>query len=425
MSARYSLLRRCIHTSVPTGSRSSTTSNSNNKAPVAFLDLRGASGLSILERLCLEECILQTETERRNWIIAGCHEAQPHRYLTRSSSSSLLGAVQSSSTTHTLSNSRAAETVLASSSSTAAASPQPSTAASLSSSSFDEFEAISPNHAATIVLGIGGKPAQLLNLDAVRTDQVQTLRRFSGGGTVVLDHNSIWTTVIGRNKDDLVHDHFPRPIMEWTATALFGPMFQHLTRMNDSSTASSSVSNEQKTMVLESKSCANDHTGRIVTVRQHIANQNKNTTITSDNVDEESDALPSTQPLLFRLRENDYVLGERKMGGNAQSIGKAGWLHHTSFLWDYEKDNMTYLQLPAKRPEYRGDRDHADFLVKLHEAFPRLRKQDFFTALAQVCEERFHVERVTLPQAMEIVNQQGGIEAWLSGKSRTKVLTEI
>jgi len=36
----------------------------------------------------------------------------------------------------------------------------------------------------------------------------------------------------------------------------------------------------------------------------------------------------STTPK-FQLRENDYVLGERKTGGNARSIFSGGFLHHT------------------------------------------------------------------------------------------------
>ena len=60
-------------------------------------------------------------------------------------------------------------------------------------------------------------------------------------------------------------------------------------------------------------------------------------------------------PLTFRLRENDYVLGDRKVGGNAQSVGSGGFLHHTSFLWDWDDANMDYLVLPQKRPAYRGD----------------------------------------------------------------------
>ena len=36
----------------------------------------------------------------------------------------------------------------------------------------------------------------------------------------------------------------------------------------------------------------------------------------------------------FQMRENNYVLDARKMGGKAQAIVSGGFLHHTSFLWD-------------------------------------------------------------------------------------------
>ncbi len=57
-------------------------------------------------------------------------------------------------------------------------------------------------------------------------------------------------------------------------------------------------------------------------------------------------------------------------------------MHHTSFLWDFDPNNMEYLQVgncltfihsfidhgsqvPKKRPEYRKDRSHLDFITKL------------------------------------------------------------
>ena len=49
----------------------------------------------------------------------------------------------------------------------------------------------------------------------------------------------------------------------------------------------------------------------------------------------------------FSLRENDYVLGAHKIGGNAQSIVKGRWVHHTSFLWDFDPAKMRYLQVRA------------------------------------------------------------------------------
>jgi hypothetical protein len=49
----------------------------------------------------------------------------------------------------------------------------------------------------------------------------------------------------------------------------------------------------------------------------------------------------------------DYAFSHLKFGGNAQSITKNRWVHHTSFLWDYNVKNMDYLRIPKRVPEYR------------------------------------------------------------------------
>ena len=38
-----------------------------------------------------------------------------------------------------------------------------------------------------------------------------------------------------------------------------------------------------------------------------------------------------------------------QFGGNAQAITKGRWLHHTSFLWAFEPENMRYLRMPDKK----------------------------------------------------------------------------
>jgi hypothetical protein len=53
------------------------------------------------------------------------------------------------------------------------------------------------------------------------------------------------------------------------------------------------------------------------------------------------------------LVRTDYVFGVRKFGGNAQAITNKRWLHHTSFLWDFDPANMAALLNPAKQPDYR------------------------------------------------------------------------
>uniref|UniRef100_A0A2P2KE46 Uncharacterized protein LOC103409756 n=1 Tax=Rhizophora mucronata TaxID=61149 RepID=A0A2P2KE46_RHIMU len=49
----------------------------------------------------------------------------------------------------------------------------------------------------------------------------------------------------------------------------------------------------------------------------------------------------------------DYVFGDCKFGRNAQSITKTRWMHHSSFIWNYEIRNMAYLKIPARAPKYR------------------------------------------------------------------------
>ena len=114
------------------------------------------------------------------------------------------------------------------------------------------------------------------------------------------------------------------------------------------------------------------------------------------------------------------------MGGNAQTIVKNGWLHHTSFLWDYQPENMEYLTLPKKRPDYRQDRAHDDFLVKLNQTYPSLDKKDIVTTLGSVCEQEFDMVRVTVPEALNVVaNTVGSMQEWFDGKARTRIITEL
>ena len=49
----------------------------------------------------------------------------------------------------------------------------------------------------------------------------------------------------------------------------------------------------------------------------------------------------------------DYCFGEAKFGGNAQAITRKRWLHHTTFLWDYQPSHMGLLKHPTNAPAYR------------------------------------------------------------------------
>ena len=149
-----------------------------------------------------------------------------------------------------------------------------------------------------VVMGISGKAQELLHVEQVKRRNLQVIRRFSGGGTVVVDENTVFSTFVFNQHEVDGVDPFPNHIMDWTG-ALYKQVFPAHTQ--------------------------------------------------------------------YKLRENDYVFGHKKIGGNAQSIIKDRWLHHTSFLWDYHPENMALLRQPHKQPKYRNQRAHTEFLTRINE----------------------------------------------------------
>jgi lipoate-protein ligase A len=291
-------------------------------------------------------------------------------------------------------------------------------------------------------MGIGGKPKELLNIENVQKDHVLVMKRFTGGGTVVIDYNSIWTTIIGRpstithannlhSKDtSVVHhplqpSHHPRPIMEYTANTIYDPIFERLASLQKQE-ETTKPNERRKTLILDSKSCSLDNSGRVLSVP---LNRSKKDWSKVDS----SSSLSALASYTFALQENDYVLRHNltddvyKMGGNAQAITKDGFLHHTSFLWDYDTYNMEeYLLLPKKRPQYRLDRDHTDFLISLQTIYPMLQKQHFFRAMHDTCHDTFDVQHMSFIDVMRsIINVQGGIQRWYETQSRTKIIHDL
>ena len=160
--------------------------------------------------------------------------------------------------------------------------------------STDNYCIVNRGSPPAIVLGISGKIEELVNTQEAKRRKIECIRRFSGGGTVVVDENTLFITFIF-NKDAFSILPYPEPILRWS-----GALYQECWDISR-----------------------------------------------------------------FRLIENDYAIGNLKCGGNAQYIKKDRWLHHTSFLWDYSEKNMNLLLLPKRRPQYRDNRSHSDFLCRL------------------------------------------------------------
>lgn len=176
-----------------------------------------------------------------------------------------------------------------------------------------------------IVMGISGKPEELLDKARVTQDAIPIIKRFSGGGTVYVDPQTVFATLIC-NSSTIDVPLQPKPLLAW------------------------------------------------------------------------SEGYYSTVFPGFSLRENDYVIGDKKFGGNAQYIQKNRWLLHTSFLWDYSLEKMGYLLLPRKRPAYRQNRSHSDFLCPLHPHFAS--KADLIARLAENAQKRLGAELLNIETAL-------------------------
>mmetsp|Transcript_864 Transcript_864/g.1186 ORF Transcript_864/g.1186 Transcript_864/m.1186 type:complete len:212 (-) Transcript_864:38-673(-) len=131
----------------------------------------------------------------------------------------------------------------------------------------------------TVVMGISGKPKELVDVQRVGKDNIPVLRRFTGGGTVIVNPDTLFVSFIVDSKALLPGVKvFPREIMRWSE-GFYTPIFAGL--------------------------CGPDNG--------------------------------------FHLEDTDYVFDEVKFGGNAQGISGKRWVHHTSFLWDYDTTQMGYL----------------------------------------------------------------------------------
>ncbi|MDN3507583.1 MAG: lipoate--protein ligase family protein [Simkaniaceae bacterium] len=182
-----------------------------------------------------------------------------------------------------------------------------------------------------VVMGISGKPDELVDRNEMASQNVPLIKRYSGGGTVVVDEKTVFVTWI-MGGDVLGIKPYPEPVLQWS-TEFYKKAFE-----------------------IEG----------------------------------------------FGLIENDYVIGEKKCGGNAQYFRKNRWVHHTTFLWDYSDKNMELLLMPKRKPEYRKERSHLDFLVKLLPYFSSANEMG--DAIAAEVRKQFSVEDV----GEEIFNESFG-----------------
>lgn len=193
-----------------------------------------------------------------------------------------------------------------------------------------------PSEAIAIVLGISGKPEELVHTERAAAESVPLIKRFTGGGTVVVDTDTLFVSFISAADALPEVRAYPEPILAWTG-------------------------------------------------------------------DVYADALARCGIDGFRTNANDYCIGQLKFGGNAQSISGKRWLHHTSLLWDYTPARMGLLTLPTRRPAYRADRPHGDFVRGLAHA-GAWERDALLDAIVSATSERLELTEVGVDAVTEALH---------------------
>ncbi|MBI3211334.1 MAG: lipoate--protein ligase family protein [Simkania negevensis] len=183
-----------------------------------------------------------------------------------------------------------------------------------------------------IVMGISGKVEELINLEKNSFSLLPVIKRFSGGGTVVVDFDTLFVSFIFQKKHYPL-PLYPEPILRW-----------------------------------------------------------------SEEFYQKAFAIPT-----FQLKENDYVIGNQKCGGNAQYIRKSSFVHHTTFLWDFQKKQMDLLLHPPKAPSYRKGRSHEEFLCRLKEYLPS--QEHFFSLLKAALSKNYQIEEIPLESILPLMER--------------------
>jgi lipoate-protein ligase A len=66
-----------------------------------------------------------------------------------------------------------------------------------------------------IVMGISGKPEELIHIPKAQQLGVPVIQRFSGGGTVIIDENTLFITFV-LNKKECSFQGYPEQILKWS-----------------------------------------------------------------------------------------------------------------------------------------------------------------------------------------------------------------
>lgn len=229
-----------------------------------------------------------------------------------------------------------------------------------------------------VISGSGNKPNEWLNQEYLYSNHVPVIKRYTGGGSVVVSSETLFVSFVFSKA--LVPNNvqlFPKPIMNWSEHVykpVFGEQFKleefdYIWKMQEPIQINSNGNNDTFKIYDEKM---DNYVGEVLSPSEKMSRQ-------IEELNEElfnfgQDFIREESPIVYK-----------KFGGNAQYVTggkKQRFCHHTSFLWDFDNESMSkYLKHPNRKPEYRKNRKHEDFLIRLKDMNIFQSKQDFFDKL--------------------------------------------
>lgn len=196
--------------------------------------------------------------------------------------------------------------------------------------SADNWCLINSGSPPAIVLGLSQKKEEMVDQENASKQHIPLIRRFSGGGTVLIDEDTLFFTLIFNHKD-AIYPIYPQNIHQWVHTCL----------------------------------------------------------------------LAAFLPYNLLLREHDFALHDKKIGGTAQSISKNRLVHHTSFLWSWKAERLALLRHPLNEPLYRAKRTHEHFMGRLSDHFHSL--DQLQQQVIHCLEQQYAIHRISRETASEFL----------------------
>jgi lipoate---protein ligase len=239
-----------------------------------------------------------------------------------------------------------------------------------------------------VVLGYANKIESEVNVDECRRRDVPILRRCTGGGTVVQGSGCLNYNLTLRIPES-------GPLLTVTGTNDF-VMQRHRAAMEE---------------LLGVPIAVKGHTDLAFSLRSDSARAHF-PKVTADKGSSGKNLCPPQSlghsGMPWRAEDTKSSEDWLKFSGNAQRRRRRSLIFHGTILYDFDLGLIhELLQLPSKRPEYRGDRPHAEFVRNIPA-----RAAEVKLALQKVWKVTDRMEHLPKARLRALVESRYGTDTW-------------